>query len=135
MSVECAFDDSLNTTTDANISTSNVSTPGPQGRGNFDFNAAFYTDGSFTTNSNESDITILGEKVFFGIKPSKAVEGLLFYVNHCAVNDDIGNSFSIVDESCGATAINTKIYNFLSEEFLTLEYTSFIFNSKSFKKK
>ena len=135
MSVECAFDDSLNTTTDANILTSNVSVQGPQGHGNFDFNAALYTDDTFTTKSNESDITILGEKVFFGMKSSNAIEGVMFYVNHCAVNDDIGNSFSIVDESCGATAINTKIYNFLSEEFLTLEYTSFIFNSKSFKKK
>ena len=130
MSVECAFDDSLNATTDANISTSNVSTPGPQGHGNFDFNAAFYTDGSFTTKSNESDITILGEKVFLGIKSSKAIEGLLFYVNQCTVNDDYGNSFSIVDESCGATSLNTRINNFLSEDSITLQYTSFIFNSK-----
>ena len=130
MSVECAFDDSYNTTTDANISTSNVFAQGPQGHGNFDFNAALYTDETFTTKSNESDITILGEKIFFGIKPSKAVEGLLFYVNQCAVNDDFGNSLSIVDKSCGATAINTKINNFLSEEFLTLQYTSFIFNCK-----
>ena len=130
MSVKCAFDNSLNTTTDANITTSNVFAPGPQGHGNFDFNAALYTDETFTTKSNESDITILGEKVFLGIKSSKAIEGLLFYVNQCAVNDDYGNSFSIVDESCGATSLNTRINNFLSEDSITLQYTSFIFNSK-----
>ena len=130
MSVECAFDDSLNTTTDANISTSNVFAQGSQGHGNFALNAAFYTDETFNTKSKETDIIIPGEKVFFGIKSANAIEGISFYINHCSVNDDFGNSFSIVDESCGATSINTRINNFLSEDFITLQYTSFIFNCK-----
>ena len=75
----------------------------------------FYTDKLFTTKSEETDIIIPGEQVFFEIKSSDAIEGISFYVNHCSVNDDLGNSFSIVDESCGATAINTKMNNFLSE--------------------
>ena len=130
MSVECVFDDSLNTTTDANISTSNVFAQGSQGHGNFALNAALYTDETFNTKSKETDIIIPGEKVFFGIKSANAIEGISFYINHCSVNDDFGNSFSIVDESCGATSINTRINNFLSEDFITLQYTSFIFNCK-----
>ena len=130
VSVQCAFDDSLTTTTDANISTSNVFASGSQGHGNFAMGASFYTDETFTTKSEETDIIIPGEKVFFGIKSAKAIEGISFYVNQCSVNDDFGNSFSIVDESCGASSINTRINNFLSEDFLTLQYTSFLFNSK-----
>ena len=128
--VECTFDDSFNTTTDANISISNVSAPGPKGRGSFSLDAAFYKDETFTTKSGENDIKIPGEKVFYGIKSLNTIQGLSFYVNHCSVNDDFGNSFSIVEESCGATAINTRIYNFRSEDFLTLRYTAFLFNSK-----
>ena len=135
MSVECAFDNSLNTTTDANISTSNVFASGSQGHGNFAFDTAFYIDETFTTKSEESDIIIPGEKVFYGIKSSKAIEGVSFYVDQCTVSDDFGNSFSIVEESCGATSINTKIYNFLSEDLITLQYTAFLFNSKYCKKK
>ena len=133
--VECTFDDSFNTSTDANISTSNVFASGSQGHGNFAFDTAFYIDETFTTKSEESDIIIPGEKVFYGIKSSKAIQGVSFYVDQCSVSDDFGNSFSIVEESCGATSINTKIYNFLSEDLLTLQYTAFLFNSKYFKKK
>ena len=130
VSVECAFNDTLTTATDANISTSNVVAQGSQGHGNFAIDASFYTDEKYTTKSPETDIIIPGEKVFFGIKSSNAIEGISFYVNHCSVNDDFGNLFSIVDESCGATSTNTRINNFLSEDQITLQYTSFIFNSK-----
>ena len=130
VSVECAFNDSLTTTTDANISSSNVFAQGSQGHGSFSIDASFYTDEKFTNKSEETDIIIPGEQVFFGIKSSNVIEGISFYVYHCSVNDDFGNSFSIVDGSCGATAINTKINNFLSEDFITLQYTSFIFNCK-----
>ena len=135
MPVECTFDDSWNSNIEVNISTSNVFAPGTQGRGSFAFDAAFYIDETFTNKSEKTDIIIPGENVFYGIKSSKAIQGVSFYVDHCSVNDDFGNSFSIVEESCGASSINTKINNFLSEEFLTLQYTAFLFNSKYFKKK
>ena len=74
VSVECAFNDSLTTTTDANISTSKVVAEGSQGHGNFAFDVLFYTDEKYPTKSPETDIIIPGENVFFGIKSSIAIE-------------------------------------------------------------
>ena len=59
---------------------------GSHGTGKFEFDASYYTDNTYARRSEISDVKIVGERLYFGIKPTAVIEGLSFYVEECVIS-------------------------------------------------
>ena len=74
-----------------------VHTSGISGSGEFAFLANYYNSDAFETISNENDTVIVGETLYYGVRPTTVVKDVMFYVNRCDVTDHNGNNYSIFE--------------------------------------
>ena len=125
--VECLFSTVVDHIHSTLTVTSPVQTSGTSGAGVFEFVAEYYTNDQFTSVSHAQDVMVVGETLNFGIRPKILVSGMLFYVNDCAVSDDNGNSYNIIEDMYPDSVVVQNTSGFTSSNLFTMKYYAFQF--------
>jgi len=126
--VQCRFNSFVSdVSSDSFENSPAVQKAGAHGSAVFRFDAAFYTDNTFSTES--TDVQMVGEKVYFGISPSTEIDGLSYVVEDCRVTSS-GNSFYVFKDFCPNVIVNNDEVTpeFETTDLFKLSYRAFQFS-------
>merc|ERR1712176_1485292 len=102
---------------------------GAHGNAYFHFDAAFYTDATFTEETNDEQM--VGEKVYFGITQSTGINGLSFVVRDCNVrNYHDSQNFYVFENFRPNEIVNNDevVPEFETSDMFKLSYHAFQFS-------
>lgn len=98
-----------------------------------DMELKFFTDETFAAELADHELAIgtpvhmqvLWDQSFSEAFPVK------FYISECAVSDDDGHQFKVIDASCGASVVDSTLLSpFFSNSFIQNRYNSFSFTEE-----
>jgi len=102
----CTFSTEASASTNKTVS-SVTTTTGSAGTGDFSFELGLYTDDTFATPIEASDVIIVGERVNFAVSSPSLPSNVEFVIGTCTVGHG-GLSYPILTDGCGDALVQTE---------------------------
>ena len=105
--------------------------------GSFEFSIGFYRDNTFAQETDENDLVVVGETMFFAVKTEDLPASLDYMLHTCLVTDEsIDASYPIIFDGCSDVITETTQFNVTLDGGIStsgVSYRSFAFSASELK--